>query len=147
MTCSIYAISKKTPEFAPLLAQQQRACQQFKATLEIIDIAPKTLISDAEARSFYTKALSPYLKPSIPAYALHPAGKLCNSQEFSQILNTHAHVQFFIAGAYGFAKEFLKQCIPLSLSPLTFSHVLAKLILCEQIFRGLSLLNNHPYHR
>ncbi|BDQ27736.1 LSU m3Psi1915 methyltransferase RlmH [Helicobacter heilmannii] len=147
MTCSIYAISKKTPEFASLLAQQQRACQQFRATLEIIDIAPKASNNSTEAQSFYTKALSPYIKPSTPGYALHPAGKLIDSQEFSQILNAHAHVQFFIAGAYGFAKEFLKQCIPLSLSPLTFSHALAKLILCEQIFRGLSLLNNHPYHK
>ncbi|BCZ17901.1 rRNA large subunit methyltransferase RlmH [Helicobacter sp. NHP19-003] len=147
MTCSIYAISKKTPEFAPLLAQQQRACQQFKATLEIIDIAPKDLNNSTGAQSFYTKALSPYLKSNTPAYALHPAGKLCDSQEFSQILSAHAHVQFFIAGAFGFSQEFLKHCIPLSLSPLTFSHALAKLILCEQIFRALSLLNNHPYHK
>ncbi|BCZ19496.1 rRNA large subunit methyltransferase RlmH [Helicobacter sp. NHP19-012] len=147
MTCSIYAISKKTPEFAPLLAQQQRACQQFKATLEIVDIAPKASNNSTEAQKSYTKALSPYLKPGAPAYALHPTGRLISSQEFSQMLSAHAHIQFFIAGAYGFAKEFLKRCTPLSLSPLTFSHALAKLILCEQIFRGLSLLNNHPYHK
>ncbi|CCF79680.1 LSU m3Psi1915 methyltransferase RlmH  len=35
----------------------------------------------------------------------------------------------------------------LSLSPLTFSHQIAKLVLCEQIFRALSLLNHHPYHK
>ncbi|WP_104707489.1 23S rRNA (pseudouridine(1915)-N(3))-methyltransferase RlmH [Helicobacter ailurogastricus] len=147
MICSIYAIAKKNPDFAPLLAQQQRACQQFKATLEIVDIFPKALTNSSNAKSLYSKALSPYLKPSIPAYALHPAGKTYDSQEFSQILSTHAHVQFFIAGAFGFEKEFLTRCTPLSLSPLTFSHEMAKLVLCEQIFRALSLLNNHPYHK
>lgn len=34
-----------------------------------------------------------------------------------------------------------------SLSPLTFPHPLVRIIVAEQIYRGWSLLNNHPYHR
>jgi len=34
-----------------------------------------------------------------------------------------------------------------SLSPLTFPHMLVRILVAEQIYRAWSLLNNHPYHR
>ncbi|RLA19456.1 MAG: 23S rRNA (pseudouridine(1915)-N(3))-methyltransferase RlmH [Gammaproteobacteria bacterium] len=34
-----------------------------------------------------------------------------------------------------------------ALSPLTFPHPLVRVIVAEQLYRGWSLLNNHPYHR
>ncbi|WP_104685315.1 23S rRNA (pseudouridine(1915)-N(3))-methyltransferase RlmH [Helicobacter bizzozeronii] len=149
MTCTLYAIAKKDPQIAALLAHQQRQCQQFNATLEIVDLLPANLHNSTpqNAQALYTKTLSPYLKPNALCVAMHPTGKLCNSQEFSQILAKQPRVHFFIAGAYGFAPDFLNRCLALSLSPLTFSHQIAKLVLCEQIFRALSLLNHHPYHK
>ncbi len=77
---------------------------------------------------------------------LTPEGKLIDSFEFAKLLN-HSTVNFFIAGAYGFDEEFKKKGINISLSPLTMSHKIAKLVLFEQIYRGLSINNNHPYHK
>ncbi|WP_104696273.1 23S rRNA (pseudouridine(1915)-N(3))-methyltransferase RlmH [Helicobacter salomonis] len=142
MTYCIYAIAKPNPQLIPLVQHYQRQCQQFNATLQVVDIPPK-----GANQVSYTKALSPYLKPRTLALALHPSGISYTSESFSQFLAAHARVHFFIGGALGFEKAFLDQCSTLSLSALTFSHEIAKLVLCEQIFRALSLLHHHPYHK
>ncbi|MFC3848272.1 23S rRNA (pseudouridine(1915)-N(3))-methyltransferase RlmH [Helicobacter baculiformis] len=143
MTYYIYAIAKPNPKLTPLVVHYQRQCQQFGAKLSVLDINPKGV----HTKQSYTKALQPYLRANTLALALHPMGNRYTSESFSQLLSGHARVHFFIAGAFGFAPEFLNQCTSLSLSALTFSHEIAKLVLCEQIFRALSLLNHHPYHK
>ena len=77
---------------------------------------------------------------------LTPDGKLIDSFEFSKLLN-HSKINFFIAGAYGFEDDFKKNGINISLSLLTMSHKVAKLVLFEQIYRGLCINNSHPYHK
>ncbi|WP_121022279.1 23S rRNA (pseudouridine(1915)-N(3))-methyltransferase RlmH [Helicobacter vulpis] len=143
MTYCIYAIAKPNPQFAPLIVHYQRQCRQFGANLSVLDIHPK----GAHTQESYTPLLSPYFKPQSLAIALHPGGQSHTSQSFSQLLGAHARIHFFIAGAFGFAPPFLARCLPLSLSALTFSHEIAKLVLCEQIFRALTLLHHHPYHK
>ena len=55
---------------------------------------------------------------------------------------------FLIGGADGFGPGWRERCDTiLSLSPLTFSHQLARLVLVEQVYRALSIIHNSPYHR
>jgi 23S rRNA (pseudouridine1915-N3)-methyltransferase len=57
-------------------------------------------------------------------------------------------IVFLIGGADGFGPGWRERCDTiLSLSPLTFSHRLARLVLVEQVYRALSIINNTPYHR
>ena len=102
--------------------------------------------SEMSAKNEYTKSLEKYLgKYNI---ALDPKGKKVDSFHFLEILKDKNEVNFFIGGAYGFGDDFLNKCnLSISLSPLTFGYKVAKVILFEQIYRGLSLLNNHPYHK
>lgn len=80
--------------------------------------------------------------------ALDPMGTSLDTKEFSKILENQSEISFFVGGAFGFGENFLKTCQKIiSLSELTFSHSLARLVLCEQIYRGFSILNNHPYHK
>ena len=75
-------------------------------------------------------------------------GKKVDSFGFSKLLSDRLTINFFIGGAYGFDREFLKKCdTTISLSDLTMAHKIANLVLCEQIFRSLAILNNHPYHK
>ncbi len=79
--------------------------------------------------------------------ALDADGKNLDSFEFAKILDKNK-ISFFIGGAFGLSQNFKQSCdYIVSLSRLTFSHKIAKLMLFEQIFRGLCINANHPYHK
>ena len=57
-------------------------------------------------------------------------------------------VAFVIGGADGTSRELQRQAdLLLSLSPLTLPHGLCRIVLAEQLYRAVSLLAGHPYHR
>ena len=57
-------------------------------------------------------------------------------------------VALLTGGADGLDEEFKQQADDkLRLSSLTLPHGMARLILCEQLYRAVSVLKNHPYHR
>ena len=58
-----------------------------------------------------------------------------------------SHIVFIIGGPYGFSEEVYQRADELfSLSKMTFSHQMVRLIFVEQLYRGLSILNGEPYH-
>ena len=85
--------------------------------------------------------------------ALSDQGKRYDSQGFSQqlqkwLVTFGSEIVFVIGGAYGLAPEILTGAqVQLSLSPLTFSHQLVRLVLLEQLYRGFSILHNTGYHK
>jgi 23S rRNA (pseudouridine1915-N3)-methyltransferase len=84
--------------------------------------------------------------------AVDSKGKHFDSLDFSHwmgnmMLNNNA-MFFILGGAYGLPKEIIEVSDEkISLGKLTFSHEIALLILLEQIYRGFTILNNHPYHK
>ena len=55
---------------------------------------------------------------------------------------------FVIGGFAGLAAEVKQRAEVLwSLSPLTFTHDLTRVLLLEQIYRALSIIHNHPYSK
>ncbi|ASM34285.1 23S rRNA (pseudouridine(1915)-N(3))-methyltransferase RlmH [Campylobacter sp. RM12327] len=99
-----------------------------------------------KARIAYDEAYQPYV--SNFNVVLDENGKMLDSLEFAQMIKNCTKVSFFIGGAYGFSDEFKKKAQKLiSLSRLTTSHGIAKLMLFEQIFRALCINAGHPYHK
>ena len=57
-------------------------------------------------------------------------------------------IYLVLAGADGPGDEISQRAnFKLSLSPLTFAHQLARVILIEQLYRAQSILEKHPYHK
>lgn len=84
-------------------------------------------------------------------FALDPNGKLLSSEEFSQFLvhsweKGGSRIAAVIGGALGLPKE-LKQLPLISLSPLTFTHQITRLVLIEQIYRALEISRGSKYHK
>tara|TARA_B100000965_G_scaffold129857_1_gene108135 strand:+ start:588 stop:1001 length:414 start_codon:yes stop_codon:yes gene_type:complete len=82
--------------------------------------------------------------------SLTEEGKSFNSIELTALLLNFKNkkINFLIGDADGIPSDIKdKSHLLLSLSPLTFPHELARLILLEQLYRAISISNNSPYHR
>ena len=152
MNINIISVAKKEKSiYEPLYKELIKMISRF-AKVEVNEIFPKDVakshtISQSASQQAYTRALNPYIGNDF-CVTLHPDGKLIDSFEFSKLLNDRMSVKFFIGGAYGFEDEFLKKSdAVISLGKLTMSHKIAKAVLLEQIYRGFSILSNHPYHK
>ena len=90
------------------------------------------------------------LYPNNIIISLAEEGKLFSSNNFSSLLLNfdNKKISFFIGDADGLSNYIKADSdLLLSLSPLTFPHELARLILVEQIYRAVSISQNSPYHR
>ena len=152
MKIDIISIAKKEKSiYDPLYKDLTKMISRFAKVEDIElfgkDVAKSHTISPKASQEAYTRALEPYIAKDF-CITLHPDGKLIDSFEFSKLLNDRMAVKFFIGGAYGFEDEFLKKSDRvISLGKLTMSHKIAKAVLLEQIYRGFSILSNHPYHK
>ena len=146
----VYSIGKKDDKCYEVIANELITNTKKFARVEVKNIFNKKINQaqkENEAKGAYEEALVPYLLKDGLNIALHPKGELLDSFRFAKLLNS-PKTAFFIGGAFGFNDSFLNRCDKIiSLSPLTMSHKIAKLVLLEQIFRGFSIINNHPYHK
>ena len=91
--------------------------------------------------------------PSAYIFALDEEGKTYTSDTFAKHIehvqiHISSHMIFIIGPSAGFSVEELKTANQtLSLSPMTFPHELTTMLVCEQVYRALTILNNHPYHK
>ena len=91
------------------------------------------------------------LQSSDTVVLLDEHGKELRSIEFADWLqrkqNTTRRLVFIIGGPYGFSKAVYEQANErLSLSKMTFSHQMVRLIFCEQIYRACTIIRGEPYH-
>ncbi len=153
MKINIYIIDKKSKDklYAPLIEHYTKIARPF-AKVEVFEIFTKDIskaheISTEASQKSYTIALDKYLSGGFNI-ALDPSSREVDSYDFSNLFKDRGVINFFIGGAFGFEKGFLDKCnSTISFGKITLSHKLAKVVLMEQIFRGLTILNNHPYHK
>ncbi|QFR43220.1 23S rRNA (pseudouridine(1915)-N(3))-methyltransferase RlmH [Sulfurimonas sp. CVO] len=152
MNIEIVSIAKKErstydPLYKELIKMISRFAKVDDTELFNKDVTKAHTISPEASKQAYSKLLEPYISKGFNII-LHPDGKIVDSYEFSKLLDDKIAIKFFIGGAYGFEDKFLKKSdVVISLGNITMSHKIAKVVLLEQIYRGFSILSNHPYHK
>lgn len=92
---------------------------------------------------------------NLPGKELHlfdEKGKMYSSREFAgflekKIVSGLKELVLVVGGPYGFSQKVYENAnSKISLSPLTFSHQMVRLMCVEQIYRAFTILKNEPYH-
>ena len=84
---------------------------------------------------------------------LDPAGKSWDTSQFAHFVAKHLRedsrrLTFVIGGFSGVTESVRARAdLKLSLSPMTFTHDLSRVLLLEQIYRAFTIIHNHPYSR
>ena len=92
------------------------------------------------------------LQPGDVVVLLDEHGKEMRSLEFAEYMkrkmNTvNKRLVFIIGGPYGFSEKVYQAAHEkISMSKMTFSHQMIRLIFVEQIYRAMTILNGGPYH-
>jgi 23S rRNA (pseudouridine1915-N3)-methyltransferase len=116
-------------------------------------IKRSTRYARVEMREIRPTRFDPWTKhPSATKILLDPAGKPQDSALFSKLVakaeQESRDLVFVIGGAEGLPANWrARGDLLLSLSPLTFPHELARVILAEQLYRAFTTLRGHPYPR
>ena len=121
--------------------------------LNIVDF-PESRKATAHARASEEAAL---LNNAIPSggvlIVLDERGKPVSTADFAKIIRTELesgtqNLVFAVGGPDGLADEFRTNAShTVSFGHMTWPHMLARVLLAEQIYRVVTILVNHPYHR
>jgi 23S rRNA (pseudouridine1915-N3)-methyltransferase len=84
--------------------------------------------------------------------ALCIEGVQMDSEEFAQVISRQMQLSgsftFIIGGSYGLAKRLKDSAgLRMSLSVMTFPHMMARVLLLEQLYRAMSILGGGRYHK
>jgi len=106
----------------------------------------------ARLRQKEYQALSACIPEGAHVVALDEHGKSVTTEQVASRLDHWMHhlkdVGFLIGGPDGLDPSALREAPEKwSLSPLTLPHLLARVVIIEQIYRALTVLADHPYHR
>lgn len=94
-----------------------------------------------------------HIKDRDYAIALAIQGKQQDSVAFSKYIENlgitgNSSICFIIGGSLGLSDAVMKRCNDsISFSKMTFPHQLMRVILLEQIYRAMRIMNNEPYHK
>ncbi len=118
---------------------------------------PEERQTNGKSRTETLRREADRIRSKIPAgsqsIALDRRGKSISSPEFAERLRTWRDdgcrgVTFLIGGPLGLDPALSAEAgLRLSFGPMTFPHDLALIMLTEQIYRAMTIVQGHPYHR
>ena len=123
------------------------------AQVEMTVVKPVVKHPEGQILTLEGENLLKKVAPDDYVVALDRKGRQFNSEQFSRFFvecmnKGRNHIAFIIGGQLGLAEDVQQKAnMVLSLSAMTFTHDMSRLILLEQIYRAMTILHGEPYHR
>lgn len=152
MKIKLFVVGKTNFDFVNLgFKEYEKRLARF-VKFEYVVIKEGKSNNSNEVKSLEAKNIIDKLSTNDYLILLDNNGKEYNSIQFAnnienKMSSISKDVVFLIGGAYGFDNsiyQIAKEKI--SLSQMTFSHQIIRLIFMEQLYRAFTIINNHPYH-
>ena len=116
------------------------------------DVKKSKNLSEKEQKTLEGDSIKKCLQPSDYIVLLDDKGKQLTSKDFAKYIENKTitvskRLVFLIGGPYGFSEDIVAiSNEKLSLSKMTLTHQMVRLLFTEQIYRAMTILNNEPYH-
>ena len=142
----------KSSELVRLLNEYVKRINFYKKfKIIVVNSLKSKKNSEKEIKKIEGENVLKIVKKNELIFLLDENGKSFNSRKFADFLSnkfkTNKSIVFVVGGANGFSNEIKQKSNEIiSLSEMTFSHQIIRLFFTEQVYRALTILNNHPYH-
>ncbi|MCX4283713.1 23S rRNA (pseudouridine(1915)-N(3))-methyltransferase RlmH [Duncaniella dubosii] len=120
--------------------------------ISISDLKSTRGLTEMQQKEKEGEMLLASLTPSDTVILLDEKGREYTSREFADFQTSMMNrgvkrLVYVIGGPYGFSQKVYDRADgKISLSRMTFSHEMARLFFCEQLYRAMTILRGEPYH-
>jgi len=138
---------------SPLADLQSEYMKRLSGPIGIKEVEERRALPPAERKAREAELLLAALPEDAPLVALDAGGTALTSAGFADRLQRWRldgvkTLAFVIGGAEGLAQPLVRRAgFTLSLGVMTWPHLLARILLLEQLYRAQQILAGHPYHR
>ena len=138
----------KDSHLSHLISDYSSRVERF-LPLDIVEVKEPRVDESKRQQAEGEKMLAA-LDSSDRVVVLDPRGKTWSSEQFAGVIAKHMREDprrlTFVIGGFRGVSEGLKSRADIvwSLSPLTFTHDLCRVLILEQIYRALAIIHNHP---
>ena len=155
MKITLLTVGKTTNANLVSLQDEYQNRLKFYISFEIVvipELKNTKNLSIAEQQEKEADLILKQLETSDEVVLLDDKGKQFTSMGFSEyiskkMLASHKRMVFVVGGPYGFSERVYNRANgKVSLSAMTFSHQMIRLIFTEQIYRTMTIINGEPYH-
>lgn len=155
MKIILISVGKTDDRFFSEIIETYKKKTNFYINFEIEmvpDIKNTKKLSEKEQKIQEGSNLIKCFQPTDYIVLLDDKGKQFPSMEFARFIEKKTHtvpkrLVFVVGGPYGFSEEMYALANEkLSLSKMTFTHQMVRLVFVEQLYRAMTILNGEPYH-
>ncbi len=155
MRIAVIAVGSRMPGWVNEGFQEYAKRMPSEAVVELIEIKPEKRSKGEPADTALAaeaKRIDAQLRKFRPALVLDERGELWDTKRIASFLQdvmaNGINPAFVIGSADGLDGSFIHAAeFRIALSKMTLPHGLVRVILAEQLYRAVSILQHHPYHR